>query len=224
MAKSCVFCGQYPQDKNKEHVVPRWLIEATGDPKRNASFGTYNWKTQAPKVFAFDQLTFPACSVCNSKFSELEGLAKNVVQTLLAQGSLSDGDFNVLLDWLDKVRIGIWLGLIQLEGNPWGIEPKFHISQRIAMHDRSVGIGVIEERESGINLVGPESPCFGVSPTTMCLLINKIILFNSSAIGLCSRRLGFPFLTDYTFREDGLLAELGRDEQRFHRAGLRCER
>ena len=26
MAKYCVFCGNKPQDKNKEHIIPRWLI------------------------------------------------------------------------------------------------------------------------------------------------------------------------------------------------------
>ena len=26
MAKYCMFCGNKPQDKNKEHIIPRWLI------------------------------------------------------------------------------------------------------------------------------------------------------------------------------------------------------
>jgi hypothetical protein len=82
---------------------------------------------------------------------------------------------------------------MMLEQNPWGIEPKFHIANRIGLRDRSVGICLIEGRRPGINLIGPESPCFGLSPTTMCLLVNDIGFFSSSTIGLCSRRLGFPF-------------------------------
>jgi hypothetical protein len=170
MAKTCVFCGQRPESKTKEHVIPKWLIATTGDPKRQVSFGTYNVKDKAPTALAFDQLAFPACGKCNSDFSRLEDRAKRVVQELLARESLTCVDFNCLLDWLDKVRTGIWLGLLWLEGNPWGIVPKFHISSRLRLHDRSVGIGFIEGRQPGINLVGPESPCFGLMPTTLCML------------------------------------------------------
>ena len=205
MAKTCIFCGQFPEEKSKEHVIPKWLIEATGDPKRLVSFGTYNPKTDKPKTFAFDRLTFPACSSCNGNFSGLEARTKAVMGNLLERKALSSDDFNTLLDWLDKVRIGMWLGLMLLDGNPWEITPKFHISQRIRLRDRSVGICLIKEREPGINLIGPESPCFGVSPTTMGLLINQVGLFNSSAFGLCSRRLGFPFPTEYSLHGSGQL-------------------
>lgn len=205
MAKTCVFCGQRPESKSKEHVIPRWLIELTGDPKRQVSFGTYNITGKRPTVLAFDQLTFPACERCNGDFSALEDRAKPVIEGLLAREPLKDVDFNCLLDWLDKVRTGIWLGLTWLEGNPWGIEPKFHISSRLRLHDRSVAIGFIKGRNPGINLVGPESPAFGLAPTTMCLFINELALFNSSTIGLCSRRLGFPFAARYTTLSNGLM-------------------
>jgi hypothetical protein len=41
----------------------------------------------------------------------------------------------------------------------------------------------------------------------MCIFINELALFNSSTIGLCSRRLGFPFLRyeDSSIRNDGLM-------------------
>jgi len=185
--------------------LPRWLIKATGDPKREASFGTYNWKTNEPKRFSFDQLTFPACDCCNGHFSQLEGEAKIVVGQLLAHEPIGAKDLNRLLDWLDKIRIGMWLGLIQLEGNPWKIKPSFYIKQRIALHDRSVGICFITGREPGINLLGLETPCFGFAPTTMCFLINQLGLFNSSAIDLCSRRLGFPYFAEAAVRGDGLI-------------------
>jgi hypothetical protein len=171
------------------------------------SIGTYNLmeREPRPKTFAFDQLTVPACGVCNDNFSLLEDRAKAVVERLLARKPLSSMDLNVLLDWLDKVRTGIWLNLMWLEGNPWGIEPKFHIHKRLGLHDRSVGIAFIEGRQDGFNLVGPESPCFGLSPTTMCMFVNDIGLFSSSTAFLCSRRLGFPFATKFVMRDDGLL-------------------
>jgi hypothetical protein len=207
MAKTCIFCGQRPESKTKEHVIPKWLIAMTGDPKRQVSFGTYNINDKPPTKLAFDQLTFPACEQCNGKFSDLEGRARKVTERLLEKMPLTSSDFNCLLDWLDKVRTGMWLGLLWLDGNPWGIEPNFHITSRLRLHDRSVGIGLIEGRHPGINLVGPESPCFGLLPTTMCIFINELALFNSSTIGLCSRRLGFPFfrLDDFSIRRDGLI-------------------
>ncbi len=207
MQKNCVFCGQRPDNKTKEHVIPRWLIEATGDPKRMVSFGTHKLTPEdsSPKRFAFDQLSFPACASCNSRFSKLEDKAKSVMESLLGKKSLRMCDLDVLLDWLDKVRTGMWLGLIMLEQNPWGIKPKFHIANRIGLRDRSVGICLIEGRSPGLNLIGPESPCFGLSPTTMCLLVNDIGLFSSSTIGLCSRRLGFPFPTNPISMEGGNL-------------------
>lgn len=179
----------------------------TGDPKRQVSFGTYNINDKPPTKLAFDQLTFPACEQCNREFSNLEGRTRKVVEQLLEKRPLTSTDFNCLLDWLDKVRTGMWLGLLLLDGNPWGIEPKFYISSRLRLHDRSVGIGLIEGRHPGVNLVGPESPCFGLLPTTMCIFINELALFNSSTIGLCSRRLGFPFFQhdDFSIRSDGLI-------------------
>jgi len=37
--KYCVFCGKPPSDKNKEHVLPHWLIKMTGDPNRVVNLG-----------------------------------------------------------------------------------------------------------------------------------------------------------------------------------------
>ena len=53
--------------------------------------------------------------------------------------------------------------------------------------------------------MGPESPCFGLVPTTMCIFINHLALFTSSTIGLCSRRLGFPFPARFSMPSHGLM-------------------
>jgi hypothetical protein len=59
MDKFCVFCGEKPENKNKEHIIPKWLIELTGNPNRQANFGSV-WVPEnsefSEKVFAFDQL------------------------------------------------------------------------------------------------------------------------------------------------------------------------
>src|SRR5262245_43209368 len=36
----CICCGEPPDGKTREHVVPYWLLEMTGDPLRVVPFGT----------------------------------------------------------------------------------------------------------------------------------------------------------------------------------------
>ena len=59
-SKFCVFCGCHPQGKTKEHIIPKWLIELTGDPGRKAYFGFSKNFDADPKhrKYAFDQFTF----------------------------------------------------------------------------------------------------------------------------------------------------------------------
>lgn len=206
MEKFCIFCGQYPEDKNKEHVIPQWLIERTGDPKRVARFGM-NFQKDPPEFreFSFDALTFPACSKCNSDFSDLEERAKTVVEALLGHQALSQIDFSTLLDWLDKVRVGLWLGYLYLDRNPLAIVPKFHIAGRVGKIERTVVVAHVKERKPGINFVGPESPAFQGSPTCFALLINEWCLLNISGLSSCSRRLGLPYASPRHLRDDGNL-------------------
>src|SRR5215472_6482500 len=109
MEKFCVFCGKRPRDKNREHVLPRWLIALTGDPNRVAQFGL-DFQNRRVRRFAFDALTFPACSKCNSGFAVLEARAEQVVRKLLGHQAVRESDLMLFLDWLDKVRVGLWLG------------------------------------------------------------------------------------------------------------------
>ena len=39
LEKRCIFCGKKPSEKNREHIIPRWLIALTGDPKREWYLG-----------------------------------------------------------------------------------------------------------------------------------------------------------------------------------------
>lgn len=58
------------------------------------------------RVYSLSAFTFPACTACNSEFSALEASAKSIVENLLALQPVSAGDFDILLDWFDKVRVG----------------------------------------------------------------------------------------------------------------------
>ena len=112
--KFCIFCGLLPVDKNKEHVIPRWLIELTGDPNRMARFGFQIGEDESIKFreFRFSKFTFPACTECNSIHSVLETAAGRIVGQILNDEPVSGDNLSTLLDWLDKVRVGLWLGFL----------------------------------------------------------------------------------------------------------------
>jgi hypothetical protein len=195
VAKFCVFCGAPPEDKNREHILPYWLLELTGDPHRRVplalNFDT-NPNVPAQRSFAFSHFTFPACSACNTAFGALEGAARSIVQRLLSDRPVGDRDIATLLDWLDKVRVGLWLGQQQLNGSFWNIRPNFYIADRVARTDRAVFISKIAGGE-GLTVVGVQTPQFMFMPTVFGLRINDLLLFNASTDYLLSHRMGFPY-------------------------------
>lgn len=167
MKKFCVFCGEKPVSKNREHVVPEWLIRLTGDPNRAVTL-VQDWAHfgETPRKYAFDHFTFPACEACNASFSDLEVRAKAVIEAILACSAVSAEGWSLLLDWLDKVRVGIWLGLIYMNENPFHIRPEFHIQRRIVTSDRFVIVYRLEEDGfEGLSWSGMTTPIFECMPS-----------------------------------------------------------
>src|SRR5688572_14983604 len=101
----CVFCGAPPERKNKEHVLPRWLISLTGDPNRVVNFGV-DYQSGKLLRFAWSSFVAPSCEDCNGKFATLEAAAKPLIQRLLERDALDSEEYLIVFDWLDKVRIG----------------------------------------------------------------------------------------------------------------------
>lgn len=198
--KFCIFCGQKPSQKTKEHVVPLWLIEMTGDPLRSSIFGRYR---ESIRKFAWNNFTFPACEKCNSEFSELEGRVKKVVAKLLSKVDVSEIELNDLLDWLDKVRVGLWLGFLQLNRENQ-FKPNFYIKQRLGVSDRIAVICYIDDSTRGITFTGTEFPAFTISPSCFSITINNIAIFNLSKEFVVSRRLGFTYPSKTLFIADDL--------------------
>jgi hypothetical protein len=119
----------------------------TGDPKRQVSFGSYNLNRKPPTALAFDQLTFPACEQCSHDFSDLEGRAREATERLLGKRPLTSTDFNCLLDWLDKVRTGMWLGLLWLRPVQLSFEKR--IGSATALY-RTVALSFVIPSSRGI--------------------------------------------------------------------------
>lgn len=188
----CVFCGNKPEKQNREHILPQWLLKLTGDPKRVVNFGI---NFNAGRTITFDWLNFvvPACESCNSEYSRLDGRAKSYVLTLLDRGALTSIEYMDFMDWMDKVRIGVWIAYHFIQGNPTNIEPRFHIKTRISQKDRMIAIYPIANDEKGLNAFGAESLIFHSQPSCIGLKINNILILNMSSDFLFSSRCGFPF-------------------------------
>jgi hypothetical protein len=186
----CIFCGQAPENKNKEHPLPQWLLAMTGDPNRVVRHGV-RWSDGKPFEFSFDSLAFPACERCNDRFSAFEGHAKTVMESLCRKEAISPDNYVFLLDWLDKVRIGLWLGYRYLQQNPHA--PNFTINSRLAAKDRMVAVYPLGDHQRGLNTWGPESRLFQVKPSVFSLRVNNILLLNASWDYMCAGRCGYPY-------------------------------
>lgn len=202
----CVFCGKQPEDKNNEHVIPRWLIEITGDPKRLIQIGPFINREEIFERFAFDQFRFPACSSCNYAYAEFESRSKSIMEKLLRLGSASAEDFDAILDWFDKVRVGLWLGYHQLlDKNFWGISPNYYISDRIGTTNRLLLIYRTEGARPRVNFAGIGLPAFALSPTCFTLIVNDLFFVNIATDFLLARRAGLPYPESVSVRDDNRL-------------------
>ena len=193
------FCGNSPRDKNNEHVIPEWLIELTGDPNRQIIIGPFvsqnllNPDEDLFRSFSFDYFKFPSCTQCNLDYANLEGKARSRITKLVGAKPLSSYDFEVILDWFDKVRIGLWLGFHYfLDHNFWGIAPKFYIRDRIGAADRSLSIIRSVNFEPGIRFSGVNTPAFAHIPSCFTLTINEWFIVNVSYQFLVSKAAGLP--------------------------------
>ena len=214
MAKErfCVFCGRRPQKKNREHVLPRWLIQLTGDPKRKVFLGK-DWSD--PKLperyFSLSSFAFPACTDCNNRYSQMEAEVAAIIETMLSLGPLKSSNLQVLMDWFDKVRTGLWLGKDYLNKNYRGLNPTHHIDTRIAVRDRLLGIYRDNENLDGLVFGGVESPIFHMMPSCLVLIVNPLHFFNISSVALFAKQLGLPYPGNRRLvgdRDGGFMAQI----------------
>jgi hypothetical protein len=208
--KFCIFCGKPPSDKNREHIIPRWLIELTGDPKRHVRLGFKKaFRTKwSERQFAFDQFVFPACEICNTKYSALESKAKSTMLAIFDDKPVSSTEISTLLDWFDKVRVGLWLAFHLLDKNIYDIEPQFHIDRRIGQFDRLLIIERSKPEDRFLNITGTDSPAFTYTPCAFGISVNGWHFTNVSFSYLVARRLGFPFPRKVVMEARGTHAEL----------------
>lgn len=198
MAKFCIFCGAEPENKNKEHVIPQWLSKHTGRFNAVCKFNKETTTAQIP----FSTLTFPACTKCNEAFGKLEAAVKPILLGLMNGERLSAEQISLLLDWFDKIRVGMWLAELTLAKKVDEIEPRFHIADRMGKKDRMLIVERIKDGGQGIGLVGIDTVLFEHSPSAFALIIDDFIFTNASEYSLVDKRLGFPQISKVVYDEN----------------------
>ncbi|MGP5427449.1 hypothetical protein, partial [Pseudomonas helleri] len=131
------------------------------------------------------------------------GEVRPIIEALLERDYLSVANYCTLLDWLDKVRVGLWLNYHLLMGNPTGITPSFYINSRLRKKDRFVAIYPTQEKNAGLNAHGVETLSFHGAPSAFGLRINNIFLINCSSDYIFSGRCGFPSPANMQLHLDG---------------------
>jgi hypothetical protein len=186
----CVFCGQPAANKNREHILPKWLLELTGDPSRVVTMA-FDPESGEPIRFAWSALVMPACEACNSEYSALEGAVKPILLALLERRPVTSRQYFLLLDWLDKVRVCLWLNQLILQKTMETIDPHLHVGNRIGTKDRLLYLYTLHGQARGLNAFGIESLIFQHQPSCFALRVNDIILLNASSDYAFSDRCGF---------------------------------
>lgn len=205
----CIFCGEPPERKNREHPLPQWLLKLTGDPTRVVKHG-YDWDSGRDFEFSWDSLAFPACEECNTQYSTFEADAKGTVEKICKREPVDPAGYVHLLDWLDKVRIGMWLGFRYLQNDHFGISPKFTVNSRIGAKDRMVAVYAIGDHQVGLNTWGTETLLFQFKPSVFSLRVNNTLFVNASWDWMCSSRCEYPYPRHHKILLDqGGLTEAG---------------
>lgn len=198
MPRYCIFCGKSPEEKTREHIIPEWLIRRTGRWGREISLGldlvkSYEEGKPIFRSFSFSEFVFPSCNTCNQLFSELEGKISIIFERMFANDPIDVSEFSLLLDWFDKVRVGLWLAEHQLNKDFFKITPNFFISQRKGSADRILIIEKSTDGGKGISFLGTTTPAFAHIPSVFSFIVNDFFFFNMSFQYLLSRRIGFPY-------------------------------
>jgi hypothetical protein len=227
---TCVFCGNtnFKSGRSKEHILPMWLLRATGDPHRNIRI-EFDPDSGADIIRPASTFHFPACSTCNESYGKkLEVQAQRAMTALFRGRSLRVSECYRLLDWLDKVRIGLWLGYHMLHKEIF--EPKFRIDAPLGKKDR-IAIISVDPKDTfrGLSIGGCDNNVFRTSQAGIYLRINNVRMLSLSSDFLVSSLAGAPYMEEMFLMagNSGNLAgylkagscELSQDWEPFSRLG-----
>lgn len=173
-----------------------WLLKATGDPNRQFRIGS-SLITAEEWIRPASSFTFPACEECNHSYGKgLETQARKIILAIQNGKPITVENAYRLLDWLDKVRIGLWLGfgMLHKEGD---FTPRFSIDTRLGRKDRLAIVSVDPtDTTKRLTFGGTDNNLFRLSQCAMFLGINNIRILSISADFLLTRETGLPHGVD----------------------------
>jgi hypothetical protein len=112
-------------------------------------------------------------------------------------------EIDLILDWFDKLRIGLWLGSLTLDKIKDDVNPKFFINNRIGKKDRALYVYKLKDEQLlGLNFHGFNTPAFQFAPCIIGFRINNYFFINYSKDFLLSKNLGFPYYENINFDEN----------------------
>ena len=194
---ACIFCGKDVRkaSRSKEHIIPMWLLRATGDPHRKICI-EFDPDTGADVIRPASTFHFPACADCNQNYGEkLETHAKAAMEALSSGRSLTVSQCYRLLDWLDKIRVGLWLGYHMLHREVF--VPKFRIAERIGKKDRVAIISVDpNDNFKGFSIGGCDDNVFRTSQAAVYLRVNNVRIISVSYDSVTSSFSGVPYIKE----------------------------
>lgn len=186
--KKCLFCGEpfTGQKKNFEHIIPKWLVTEADLMSRTTSvrFPTKHFDA------GMSRIGLRACEACNSEASTLEANAQTAYLKIKNGLALENLDGLALLDWLDKLRVGLWLWLVDAGKADFAVPPKFRINQRRGYKDRIAAVARYHEEPElrGMAIWG-SGHFFVFAPSCIGFLINNIAILSLSSDLLLARHL-----------------------------------
>lgn len=152
----------------------------------------------------FASFILPACKSCNDEYSRLEADAKPIMEAVVRGEAVSPAQISVLLDWFDKVRVGVWLWELITVGNPLGIEPKFNIGTRIRGKDRILKISRFQYDSPAISIACTGSLAFHYSPSSFGMMVNNVYFASISFDNLLGPFLGTAYVAESEIDVDDL--------------------
>ena len=169
-----------------------WLLAATGDPNRKIRI-EFDPDTGADIIRPASTFHFPACGDCNEFYGRtLESQAKTAFESLSGTGVLRVSQCYHLLDWLDKVRIGLWLGFHALHKEVF--LPKFRIDARLGKKDRIAVVSVDpDDGFKGLYFGGCDNNTFRTSLAGIYVRINNVRILTLSFDSVISKFAGAAY-------------------------------
>ncbi len=178
----------------------------TGDENRKVIMH-YDKKTETRHIQRASIFVFPACTDCNTAYSKLEKGAKHFVESLFSCSEVKEDEFSLFFDWLDKVRVGLWLADIQRNSENVFIGSKnFHINDRVGQKDRCLFLLKAEDYAQGFNIIGNISPIFHYWPSAFGLRINEFYFVSISSDFLISHRMGLAKFDSKIYGDDNKIS------------------